>query len=59
MVTSVRKRTVDWSWNTSKLSGSRTGADRQYLIDSGRIVLSGDWDAFGANPDPKTRYLTV
>jgi len=40
-----------------KFAGACT--DRFYLIDSGRIVFSGDWGAFDATPDLKTRYLAV
>lgn len=30
-----------------------------YLMDSGRIVFEGDWAAFDAHPELKTRYLAV
>ena len=38
---------------------ARACTDRLYLLDSGRIVFSGDWTEFDANPDLKTRYLAV
>lgn len=38
---------------------ARVCTDRVYLLDSGRIVFSGNWDEFDANPDLKTRYLAV
>ena len=30
-----------------------------YLLDSGNLVFEGDWAAFDAQPDLKTRYLAV
>ena len=30
-----------------------------YLLDSGKLVFEGDWAAFDAHPDLKTRYLAV
>lgn len=30
-----------------------------YMLDSGRLVFQGDWAAFDAQPDLKTRYLAV
>lgn len=30
-----------------------------YLLDSGQLVFEGDWAAFDAQPDLKTRYLAV
>ena len=30
-----------------------------YLLDSGALVFAGDWAAFDANPELKTRYLAV
>jgi len=30
-----------------------------YLMDSGKLVFQGDWAAFDAQPDLKTRYLAV
>ena len=30
-----------------------------YLMDSGQLVFEGDWDAFDARPELKTRYLAV
>jgi len=30
-----------------------------YVMESGRIVFEGDWTAFDANPEVKSRYLSV
>ena len=30
-----------------------------YLLDSGKLVFEGDWAAFDAKPELKTRYLAV
>ena len=38
---------------------ARACTERLYLLDSGRIVFEGDWDAFDAQPDLKQRYLAV
>ncbi|AKH98875.1 amino acid/amide ABC transporter ATP-binding protein 2, HAAT family [Hoeflea sp. IMCC20628] len=38
---------------------ARACTDRLYLLDSGRIVFSGDWKEFDADPELKTRYLAV
>ena len=38
---------------------ARACTDRLYLLDSGRIVFSGDWQDFDADPELKTRYLSV
>lgn len=41
------------------LSFARACTDRLYLIDSGRIVFDGSWEAFDADPGLKDRYLAV
>lgn len=41
------------------LSFARGRTDKVFLIDSGRIVFDGSWDAFDADPTLKGRYLAV
>ena len=41
------------------LAFARGCTDRVYLIDSGRIVFDGSWEAFDADPALKERYLAV
>jgi len=41
------------------LSFARACTDRLYLIDSGRIVFSGSWPEFDADPALKEKYLAV
>ena len=41
------------------LSFARQCTDRVFLIDSGRIVFDGSWEAFDADPTLKERYLAV
>lgn len=41
------------------LGFARRVTDRVVLIDSGRIVFDGGWDAFDADPQLKERYLAV
>ena len=41
------------------LGFARRVTDRVVLIDSGRIVYDGSWDAFDADPQLKERYLAV
>jgi branched-chain amino acid transport system ATP-binding protein len=41
------------------LGFARRVTDRVVLIDSGRIVFDGSWDAFDADPQLKERYLAV
>lgn len=38
---------------------ARQCTEHVYLLDSGALVFSGDWAAFDANPELKTRYLAV
>lgn len=41
------------------LGFARRVSDRVILIDSGRIVFDGSWEAFDADPQLKERYLAV
>jgi len=41
------------------LAFARKCTDRVFLIDSGRIVFDGSWEAFDADPTLKERYLAV
>jgi len=41
------------------LAFARRCTDYVYLLDSGRIVFHGAWEAFDAQPELKTRYLAV
>jgi branched-chain amino acid transport system ATP-binding protein len=38
---------------------ARRCTDRVIVLDAGRAVFTGDWEAFNANPDIKRRYLSV
>lgn len=38
---------------------ARKCTERLYLIDSGRVVFEGSWDAFDARADLQQRYLAV
>lgn len=38
---------------------ARHCTDYVYLLDTGRVVFSGTWEAFDAQPELKTRYLAV
>ncbi|MBN9061873.1 MAG: ATP-binding cassette domain-containing protein, partial [Rhizobiales bacterium] len=38
---------------------ARKCARHVYVLDSGRFVFQGDWRAFDANPEIKSRYLAV
>jgi branched-chain amino acid transport system ATP-binding protein len=38
---------------------ARKCTERLYLIDSGRVVFEGSWDAFDARGDLQQRYLAV
>jgi len=38
---------------------ARACTEYVYLLDSGNLVFHGDWAAFDANPELKTRYLAV
>lgn len=41
------------------VSFARHCTDHVYLLDTGRVVFSGSWAEFDAQPDLKTRYLAV
>lgn len=41
------------------LAFARGCTDRVFLIDSGRIVFDGSWEAFDADPSLKEKYLAV
>ncbi|HWS73543.1 MAG TPA: ABC transporter ATP-binding protein [Quisquiliibacterium sp.] len=41
------------------VSFARHCTDFVYLLDTGRVVFSGTWQAFDAQPELKTRYLAV
>ena len=41
------------------VSFARRCTDYVYLLDTGRVVFSGSWEAFDAQPELKTRYLAV
>jgi len=38
---------------------ARACTDRLYLIESGRIVFSGDWASFDAQPELQQRHLAL
>ena len=38
---------------------ARKSTTRLYLLDSGRVVFEGSWDAFDARPDLQSRYLAL
>lgn len=38
---------------------ARRSTTRLYLLDSGRVVFGGTWDAFDQRPDLQARYLAV
>ena len=41
------------------LGFARRCTDYVYLLDSGRIVFQGSWQAFDEHPELESRYLAV
>lgn len=38
---------------------ARQCTEQVYVLDSGRLVFAGDWQAFDAHPDVKNRHLAI
>lgn len=55
----MERRRLTLIVSEQNLGFARRVTERLYLIDSGRIVFSGSWEAFDADPDLKTRHLAV
>ncbi len=55
----LRERGLSLLIAEQNLAFARRCTDRVFLIDSGRIVFDGAWEAFDADPTLKERYLAV